>query len=271
MIVLSITLAHASASAQAEGGDTAAQGESSGGSTDAEARRAYDLGRAAFAANDFDTAVVHFRRAYLLSARAGLLYNIGQAELRGGHDARALEAFEAYLRQAPLDDVHRGEVEERARMLREMRVDAAAQTPTETADPSVAPVETVPASEPSEVIAPVESTTDDTPREPEIAPWIVLGVGGAVLLGGAISMGVAASEASRVTSPTPGTPWSSLEGVASTADTVWALGLVFLGVGGATATVGLVWGLASGGAEDAQDAQVRLRVGPLGVSLEGEL
>ena len=51
----------------------------------------------------------------------------------------------------------------------------------------------------------------------------------------------------------------------------WALGLVLLGVGAATATVGLVWGLASAGEGDRRDVQVRLRVGPLGVAVEGAL
>jgi tetratricopeptide (TPR) repeat protein len=102
-------------------------------SSDAEARRLYGEARTAFEAGDFDTAVRNFRRAYLLSPRFALLYNIGQAELRAGHDALALEAFEAFLRQAPADDEHRGEVEERARMLRSMGVQAATEAEAEQA------------------------------------------------------------------------------------------------------------------------------------------
>ncbi|MBN8613601.1 MAG: hypothetical protein J0L92_23600 [Deltaproteobacteria bacterium] len=240
-------------------------------STDGEARRAYDLGRAAFAEGAFDTAVTHFRRAYLLSARAGLLYNIGQAELRGGHDARALEAFEAYLRQAPADDVHRGEVEERARMLREMSASVGesapvAEEPTPTEPPEPEHDVTIPA-----VAPPISVEPDEPPREREddVAPWIVLGVGAAVLVGGAISMGFALAEASRVTSPAPGTPWSMLEGAVGSAEIAWPLGLGLVGVGAAAVAVGLVWALVPSDASSGARASVR--VGPFGVRVEGVL
>jgi tetratricopeptide (TPR) repeat protein len=90
-------------------------------SADEEARQLFEQGRQAYDAGRYDEAAAAFRRAYLLSGRPALLYNIGQSELRGEHHDEALEAFEGYLRQATDDDpARRSEVEERVRQLRSM-------------------------------------------------------------------------------------------------------------------------------------------------------
>jgi hypothetical protein len=282
-------------------------------SSDAEARRLYGEARSAFEAGEFDAAVRSFRRAYLLSPRYALLYNIGQAELRAGHDALALEAFEAFLRQAPADDEHRGEVEERARMLRSMGVQAATEAEAEQAQQRAGGSSTSGAGESSaggagesgaggagesgagesgagESGAGESGAGESGAGESgggesgggesgggesgggNVAPWIVLGAGGAVLVVGAVLMGVAAGDASRVTSPMPGTPWSSLEGTASGAQTMWGVGIALLGVGAAAAVGGLVWALLDdgGGGDDGSRASARLRVGPGSIFVEGE-
>lgn len=91
-------------------------------SADEEARTLFAQGRAAYDAGRWSEAVAAFRRAYLLSGRPALLYNVGQSELRLAHNPLALEAFEGYLRHATPDDSRRAEVEERVRVLRGMGV-----------------------------------------------------------------------------------------------------------------------------------------------------
>lgn len=213
-------------------------------SADSEARLEYERGRVEFEAGHFDEAARLLRHAYVLSPRFGLLYNIGQAELRAGRDALALEAFEGFLRQAPTDEPTRSEVEERVRVLRGL----AAATPMAE--------------------APVAETPAPAPREPEIAPWILAGVGGAVLIAGGVLLGVANLEASRVTNAARDTRWSSIEGAQRNANTFSGVGITMLSVGAAATAVGLVWGAIDiTSASDQPSA--RLHFLPTGVLLEG--
>lgn len=230
-----------------------------GSSADTDARAAFEEGRVAYDAGEYDDAVRAFRRAYLLSPRYPLLYNIAQAELRAGHDGLALEAFEGYLRQAPPDDERRGEVEERVRVLQGMGVRAATEEEVREAEE---------ANREAESRAPRRraSVPNGGSGGGDPAPWIVLGVGGAAAVAGAVLMGVAAGEAGRVTGAPDGARWEELEGTASGAEALWAAGLVLLGVGGAAMVAGLVWGIAGGG-EDRPSA--RLRLLPGGARVEG--
>ncbi len=235
---------------------TAAQGSSA----DTDARAAFEEGRVAYDAGEYDAAVRAFRRAYLLSPRYRLLYNIAQAELRAGHDGLALEAFQGYLRQAPPDDERRGEVEERVRVLQGMGVRAATEEEVREAEE---------ANREAEARAPrrwASAAASGAGGGADPAPWIVLGVGGAAAVAGAVLMGVAAGEAGRVTGAPDGARWEELEGAASGAEAMWAAGLVLLGVGGAAMVAGLVWGIAGGG-EDRPSA--RLRLLPGAARLEG--
>ncbi|MCS6800144.1 MAG: hypothetical protein NZ898_16760 [Myxococcota bacterium] len=95
---------------------TAAPDEAS--RSDAEARAVFVRGREAYERGDFETALASFRRAYELSGRPALLFNVGQAADRLRRDREALEAFEAYLAAVP-DAGNRAEVEARIRVLRE--------------------------------------------------------------------------------------------------------------------------------------------------------
>ena len=94
--------------------DTAPEGDSS----DEAARVTYELGRAAFDAGDFEQALGHFRRAYELSPRVQLLFNIGTTADRLQRNEEALEALEEYLERAP-DAPNADNVRGRVRILRE--------------------------------------------------------------------------------------------------------------------------------------------------------
>lgn len=85
--------------------------------SDDEARGLHAAGAAAFNAGRYEDALQYFLRAYDLSHRAALLYNVGQAADRARHDEVALDAFERYL--AGVTDIeNRAEIEGRVRVLR---------------------------------------------------------------------------------------------------------------------------------------------------------
>lgn len=211
--------------------------------SEAEARERFAAGLRAYDAAEFDVAVREFRRAYLLSPRFELLYNIGQAELRAGNDALALEAFEGFLRQAPDDHPLHGEVAERVRVLRGLGV------------------------EPAREGGPSEAAARPAGGGVDPAPWIVLGIGAAVIASGAVLMGVGFSEGERVTNTPDGASWAEVQSIAASADAMWAAGIALLGVGAAAAVTGLVWALA--GSPSRTAANARLRLGPTSLSLEG--
>lgn len=237
--------------------------------SDADARRFFEEGRAAYEGGDFEGAIRGFRRAYVLSPRYALLYNIGQAELRAGHDPQALEALEGFLRQAPAEDSRRSEVEERVRVLRSLGVRPASETvqPTQAQTTTEATAVTTQATEPS----PPPSSGDTGPG---FIPWIVVGGGGALLITGAVLMGVASGDASRVTNAAENSSWVELEGVASGAQTMWGVGIALLGVGVAAVGAGLVWALLpTGGSDHASSgtaARAQLRLSPGALFVEGE-
>ncbi|MBN8611494.1 MAG: hypothetical protein J0L92_12955 [Deltaproteobacteria bacterium] len=111
---------------------------------DEEARNIFQAGRDAYARGEYGEALVAFRRAFDLSGRAELQFNIGQAADRLRHDREALAAFEAYLEAVP-DAENRVEVEARLRVLRSeiarddaLRAQAmAGSTQTPASDPPI--------------------------------------------------------------------------------------------------------------------------------------
>jgi tetratricopeptide (TPR) repeat protein len=70
-------------------------------SENAEARALFEAGRTAYDAGRFGSALDSFRRAYELSARPALLFNMGSAAERLRRDAEALDYYERYLRDVP--------------------------------------------------------------------------------------------------------------------------------------------------------------------------
>jgi len=80
--------------------------------TDRIARERFVAGREAFSRGDFAGAATAFERAYLLSRRPQLLYNLGTAYDRLHRWERARESFQRYLDAVP-DAPDRAEVEGR--------------------------------------------------------------------------------------------------------------------------------------------------------------
>jgi hypothetical protein len=175
--------------------------------------------------------VRYFERAHELSGRPQLLFNIGATFERMGERARAIDAFERYLREVP-DAHNRSEVEERLHMLR-AGLDARESPPSDGG--------------------------------PGAAPWIVVGSGAVAAGVGAVFLGLASGAKGRVESAPMGTYWDTVEGDAADASTFSIVGAILLGVGGAALVGGLVWLLVGGDGE----AEQGVAIVPGGVSAWG--
>ena len=92
---------------------------------DQQARSLFEKGRQAYGDGQYRDAWAYFHRAYQLSGRPELLYNIGQTADRLGQDADALRAFRMYIERLPTAQ-NRHDVENRIHALEE-RVSASAQ------------------------------------------------------------------------------------------------------------------------------------------------
>jgi hypothetical protein len=92
--------------------------------TEEQARNLFTAGQNAFQSGDYASAADYFEQAYALSHRPGLLYNIAFAADRNRDDARALEAYRAYL-VAEWETSRRAEVEARITFLEAALAEAA--------------------------------------------------------------------------------------------------------------------------------------------------
>lgn len=105
---------------------------------DREARALFDAGEVAYANGQLDRALGHFQRAYELSRRPLLLYNIASVLDRLRRDQEALEAYERFLELQP-DSDRAAFVEQRIAQLQNQLAESEAAAPTqpESADPPV--------------------------------------------------------------------------------------------------------------------------------------
>lgn len=83
---------------------------------DPDARAAFESAREAYSAGRYEDALRDFRRAYELSRRSLLLYNIGAAAERLARDEEAIEAYRAFVAAEP-EHPSRAEAQRRIEVL----------------------------------------------------------------------------------------------------------------------------------------------------------
>ncbi|MEM9068354.1 MAG: tetratricopeptide repeat protein [Myxococcota bacterium] len=193
----------------------------------------FEAGRAAFDGGRFEEALEHFERAYALSGRSALLFNIGHTAERLRRDERAIEAFTEFLEANP-ESPQRAAVSARLALLQEHR-DAAP--------------------EPSPPVAPPE------PDGPPALAYVLLTTGAVSLAGAALSAGLAVSSANAVNDAQPGTPWSSVRGDERAAQRRRRAAGISAALGVAAVVGAVVW-IASANQAD-------VAVGPGSVQLRG--
>lgn len=148
---------------------------------DAQALALYEEGVAAYTEGRYEEAARAFGAAHELSPRPLLLYNLANAHERLGHSAQAVEALEAYLPHAPIDE--RAVIETRIANLR-LRVERESAPDGEdggevTDEPPVGPGET-------------ETRTDSSGL---LVPGVIVASAGVALLAVGTALGVLALDA----------------------------------------------------------------------------
>ena len=222
-----------------------------------QARQAFEMGKKAYTAGEFDKAIELWKEGYELKDDPILLYNIAQAYRQKGDAAKAIFYYRGYLRDAP-QARNRPEVEARMAELQrgiEEAERAAQPVPSPVPPPALTPeVQEVAPAPP-----PVES--GEEPRSGKgmrVAGIVTMGVGVAAI-GAATFFGLRArSLASELEDATrAGQPWSQdLADKESRGKTMNTLSLVGFGVGAAAVvTGGILYYL--GARKDARAAEER--------------
>lgn len=162
---------------------------------DEEARARFSAARLAYADGRFDDALEGFKRAYELSGRAGLLFNIGSALDRLRRDQEALEAYEAYLEKVPDADNKRF-IESRIKLLRERIADEDQRT----AEREVPTPQQAASGSPSAVAASTGQEPRDTGERRVVSRWWFW-TGVAAVVAAGVLTGVLVSRSSSSSDP----------------------------------------------------------------------
>lgn len=198
---------------------------------DAEAREHFQLGRTFYEQGRFQQAAEEFEIAFRMSARPQLLYNIYVARRDAGNQPMAIDALRGYLAQVA-DAPDRVTLEARlssleAQVKRQQEQEAAR---TES-DRKAAEAEAKVAARPKTRTERVRATL----------PIVLMGTGGAILLGSAVTGGLALSKANKLDDKCDGSacPQSEKSNVDATKTLAIATDVLW-GVGAAAAVTGLV-------------------------------
>jgi tetratricopeptide (TPR) repeat protein len=209
-------------------------------SSEADAREAFARGRAAYDAGDFEAAAQAFERAYQLSGKAGLLYNLYLAFRDANRQAQAAEALRSYLARDP-DAPNRPQLEARLKALEAGLAERAAQVQAASAaepEPTPAAPQAAAPTESPAVLAPATSTSPPYWR----GPVIVMASGAALALASIAPGMIAVSKANELDDKCTSSPCDPALG--SVEDTRRRAALssdVLLFSGLATTAAGAVW------------------------------
>jgi hypothetical protein len=105
--------------------------------------------------------------------------------------------------------------------------------------------------------------TESAPSGKSIAPWIVVGVSGAVAIGGGVLLGLALHDVSTVENTPPTTDWSKVESKYDRTLALSTIGIAMIGTGVAGVAAGLTWHYL----EPDESEKLALDVSPLGLRL----
>jgi tetratricopeptide (TPR) repeat protein len=227
-----------------------------------EAKTAYELG-------DYSKAIASFKEAYEAYPHAQILYNLGQSYRLSGQHEQALNAYQAYLRNATnLADEDRSTVEEH---IRELEKVVAAQRQSSSRPPTG--VSNIGGGPQSLMSLPPPPTR----WYESVLGWSVTGVGVAAVAGGTISLlSINALDDKRKTAPD-----NELPGIDSDIRTRRTLGVVLLAAAGVAIAAGVTIFILkeanrpperSGTGDEPSKSNQRslgLTIGPAGVGVHG--
>jgi tetratricopeptide (TPR) repeat protein len=195
--------------------------------SDEQARLHFRAGVGLYDAGRFPQAAEEFEEAFRLSGRPQLLFNAYVAYRDANDVAGAARCLEGYLRGTP-DVEDRVNLEARLRSMREALAEEASR---------------------AALLAENERRLAESQalqRGPEVWPWVIAGTGAAMMLGGAVTGGLALSEADALVAACPGgecAPGANLAARRSNAQTLATATDALVFGGAAIALTGVVLGL----------------------------
>ncbi|MBC7171459.1 MAG: hypothetical protein H5U40_03485 [Polyangiaceae bacterium] len=182
-------------------GTPMALAQASDESRDREARALFEAAREAYGAAEYERALEYFQRAYELSGRPALLFNIAQSAERTRDDDRALASYELFIEADP-DSEFREQAERRVSLLRAHAAEvAAAAEPGPSTEPAGQP-------SPEGAAQARESRGGTRGRGAAIA---LLGGGAAAATAGTVLLVLSQRSRSAVEDAPDGTVWSDVE------------------------------------------------------------
>lgn len=256
LLVVAVVLFGMARASAAEAQDAAAASDTAGRSDD-EARALFAAAEIAYSDGRFESALESFQRAYDLSGRPELLYNIGLSAERLRQDERALAAYQGYLRERP-DTPNRASVEARIRILEQA---IAAHTPAPPPE-----VESTPP--PTDAAPPPPSATPAASSGPDAGALVLTVVGGVIAIAGAVLLGVGMMDTASVEHASYPAHWSDVQGAYDRAFPLTLTGGIALGVGAAAAIGGVLW-IALGTSPTGSGGSVSASLGLDGLTLRG--
>ncbi len=200
---------------------------------------------------NYDKAIGYFKDAYSIDCSVhAILPIIATAYERKGDKAAAVQALQEYLKRVP-SAPDREVIERRIKNLQDQVAHEQAVPTAATAAPSATPAPSGAPTGPAGTAAPATSATAmpsaGEPPPPEarhtLAPWIVVGAGGAALVTGVVLYAVGAGDVSSAENACPKRTacQQSVADQGNTGRTLEAVGVVAGVVGVAAVAGGLVW------------------------------
>jgi hypothetical protein len=239
------------------------------GGLNAAARNYYESGSRAFAEGRFAEAARAFREAHAISHAPALLFNLGRALEASGDAAGALDALSLF-RDGGAAGFDRAALDQQIEALRARVAEERARPPA-------------PASPTPEAAAPTVIVRERTMIQPAwyrveyrrstastVVPWVLLGVGGALGILGAIQGAVASADVNTLNAVNSGaTPWSaSAQTSLDRAGDAVGGAYLFSSLGGAMALSGALWLILRGPGERVViNTAPALTVAPFGAGL----
>jgi hypothetical protein len=218
--------------------------------------------------SDYDKAISYFKDAYTIDCSVhAILPIIATAYERKGDRREAVHALEEYLKRVPgASDAEL--VQQRIVNLKEQigrEQPTAATSPTTTATVTTSATATAPATTTATTAMPTDTGSAGTPPAGghSVAPWVLVGVGGALVLGGVIVAVIGQSNYADASNKCPNPLMCRSQNVADEGNngiTLRNAGLVVGGVGLAAAVGGIIWHFAE--TPSPQPATGGLRLSP---------
>ena len=207
--------------------------------------------------SNYDKAISYFNDAYSIDCSVhAILPIIATAYERKGDKGEAVRALEEYLRRAP-SAPDREHIERRIKNLNDqLSHEPPPVAPTPSATAPAAPTATAPspvstaAAQPSVAPPPPAASASAPPPADEghasssTGPWILTGIGGALAIGGAVMLGVGASNISSATKACNGGRTDCPPDVASKGNsgrTLETVGVAVLVPGAVALGAGVIW------------------------------